>query len=106
MLLKFKNMARACGITLTNPWLIAFLIFLVLLGLVYSMPTFAADELEGVMKEVKLNFGKDSTAVKLLCAAEIIVGGYTWHKTKNPAAVTGVVILSLFMNYALGKWVG
>lgn len=77
-------------------------------GLCYSIPSFATstDQLAGVMDEVKANFGKDSTAVKLLYASEIIVGGYTWHKTKNPAAVTGVVILSLFMNFALGKWIG
>jgi type IV conjugative transfer system pilin TraA len=72
----------------------------------YSELSFAADQLAGVMDEVRSNFGKDSTAVKLLYGAEIIAGGYTWHKTKNPAAVTGVVVLSLFMNYALGKWIG
>jgi type IV conjugative transfer system pilin TraA len=74
--------------------------------LFYSGSAFAVDQLAGVMDEVKANFGKDSTAVKLLYGAEIIAGGYMWHKTKNPMAVTGVVILSLFMNYALGKWIG
>lgn len=88
--------------------ILLWLISLSLIGyfIFYSSAILAADELAGVMNEVKANFGKDSTAVKLMYAAEIIVGGYTWHKTKNPGAVTGVVVLSLFMNYALGKWVG
>jgi len=72
----------------------------------YSGAAFAGDELAGVLDEVKANFGKDSAAVTLLYGAEIIAGGYAWHKTKNPAAVTGIVILSLFMNFALGKWIG
>ena len=95
-----------CNVISNNPWCVAVLTCLVFFGLCYSISAFAADELAGVMGEVRANFGKDSTAVKLLYGAEIIAGGYAWHKTKNPAAVTGVVVLSLFMNYALNKWIG
>jgi TraA. len=107
MEIKTKDLIkRYCNVVLSNPWCIAILTCLALFGLCYSMSVFADDALAGVMTEVKANFGKDSTAVKLLYGAEIIAGGYAWHKTKNPAAVTGVVVLSLFMNYALGKWIG
>ncbi len=76
-----------------------------LMGLSFSTTAFGADELLAVMTSVKENFGAGSTFIKIMYLAEIIVGGYTWHKTKNPAAVIGIVVLALFVNFALGHWV-
>lgn len=72
----------------------------------YPFTAFAdGDELSGVMTSVKSNFGTDSTFIKLLYLAEVIVGVYTYHKTKNIPVLLGIVIVSLFLNFALGHWV-
>lgn len=75
-------------------------------GMVFTDVVLAADELLGVIDPVKTNFGTGSTFVKLLYVAEIIAGGYAWHKTKSPAAIIGIVVLAIFMTYALGHWLG
>lgn len=96
------------NIKLKNRWLNPALIIFTLLGFLsfsYSTSIFAGDELAGVMDSVKLNFGPGSAFLKLLYAAEIIAGGYAWHKTKHPSAVIGIVILALFMTFALSHWV-
>ncbi len=78
---------------------------LVLFGAFYVQPiVLAADELAGILTPVKTNFGTGSTFVKLLYVAEIIAGGYGWYKTKSPAAISGIVVLALFMTYALDHW--
>ncbi len=80
-------------------------VFLGVLGFSCSASVFAADELVGVMSSVKDNFGTGSAFIKLLYASEIVAGGYAWHKTKHPSAVIGIVILALFMTFALAHWV-
>jgi hypothetical protein len=100
--MQYKN------IKLKNRWLnpvLVFFTFLGILGFSYSTSIFAVDELVGVMTSVKENFGAGSAFLKLLYAAEIIAGGYAWHKTKHPSAVIGIVILALFMTFALSHWV-
>jgi type IV conjugative transfer system pilin TraA len=77
-----------------------------ILGYFYSISAYAdSDELSGVMSSVKSNFGTDSTFIHLLYLAEVVVGVYTYHKTKNIPVLLGIVIISLFLNYALGHWV-
>lgn len=72
----------------------------------YTLPALADDdELSGVMDTVKLTFGAQSTFIKLLYLLEIVVGVYTYHKTKNLAAMLGIVFISTFLTYALGHWV-
>lgn len=63
------------------------------------------DDLSGVMDSVSKTFGLDSTFMKLLYLLEIIVGIYTYHKTKNFAALLGIIFISVFANYALPHWV-
>jgi type IV conjugative transfer system pilin TraA len=73
------------------------------LWLFCSLTTYAGtsdDQLSGMLDSVKDNFGKDSTFIKLLYLAEVIVGVYTYHKTKNIPVLLGIVIISLFLNYA------
>lgn len=74
-------------------------------GICYSLSVLASDDLSGVMESVKSDFGESSTFIKLLYLLEIIVGVYTYHKTKNIAAMLGIVIISIFMTYALSHWV-
>jgi hypothetical protein len=96
------------NIKLKNRWLNPALIIFASLGFLsfsYSTSIFAVDELVGVMTSVNENFGAGSAFIKLLYAAEIIAGGYAWHKTKHPSAVIGIVVLALFMTFALGHWV-
>lgn len=81
------------------------LFFLAIIGCLSCNSILAADELSGIMTSARENFGAGSTFIKLLYGAEIIAGGYAWHKTKHPSAVIGIVILTLFMTYALGHWV-
>ena len=97
-----------CNTILKKKWINSNLMFVVLLGfLSFSCSTaiFAVDELSGVMTSVKDNFGSGSAFLKLLYTAEIIAGGYAWHKTKHPSAVIGIVVLALFMTFALSHWV-
>ena len=78
--------------------------FLLIFVVFYSASIFAADELATVMTGAKENFGADSSFTKLMYAAEIIAGGYAWHKTKHPSAVIGIVVLTMFMTFALNHW--
>jgi type IV conjugative transfer system pilin TraA len=72
----------------------------------YSLPALARDDdLAGVMGSVRDTFGMDSTFIKLLYLLEIIVGVYTYHKTKNIAAMLGIIFISVFLTYALPHWV-
>ena len=80
------------------------LIFLLIFLVFYSVSIFAADELATVMAGAKENFGVDSSFTKLMYAAEIIAGGYAWHKTKHPSAIIGIVVLAMFMTFALGHF--
>jgi hypothetical protein len=102
--MQYKSIKRRSNTALKNKWFKPILGFLVFLGFFCSGSAFA-DELKGVMDSVKENFGTDSTFIKLLYAAEIVAGGYAWHKTKHPSAVIGIVILTLFMTFALTHWV-
>lgn len=80
--------------------------FFVFTWLLYPVFTFAdADDLSGVMTSVKSDFGTGSTFIKLLYLAEIIACVYGYHKTKNIAILMGIVVVSLFLNFALGHWV-
>ena len=81
------------------------IIFLLLFGAFYSASIFAADELATVMGAAKDNFGADSSFLKLMYGAEVIAGGYAWHKTKHPSAVIGIVVLAMFMTFALKQFV-
>ena len=103
--MRYKNIKHYGNELLKSKWRpsLVFLAFLGVLGFSYSV--FAADELAGVMASVKENFGAGSAFLKLLYAAEIIAGGYAWHKTKHPSAVIGIVVLALFMTFALSHWV-
>jgi len=92
------------GIT-KNKRLKTALAFLLFLGAFYSLSVFAADELATVMASAKENFGADSSFLKLMYGAEVIAGGYAWHKTKHPSAVIGIVVLAMFMTFALGHFV-
>ncbi|OGT07997.1 MAG: hypothetical protein A2X78_00785 [Gammaproteobacteria bacterium GWE2_37_16] len=72
----------------------------------YTLPALADDDdLKGVMEGVKATFGADSTFIKLLYLLEIVVGVYTYHKTKNLAAMLGIIFISTFLTYALPHWV-
>ena len=72
----------------------------------YTLPALADDDdLKGVMEGVKATFGADSTFIKLLYLLEIVVGVYTYHKTKNLAAMLGIIFVSTFLTYALPHWV-
>ena len=79
--------------------------FLLLFGVLCTASIFAADELATVMATAKENFGADSSFIKLLYGAEVVAGGYAWHKTKHPSAVIGIVVLTMFMTFALKHWV-
>lgn len=72
----------------------------------YGLLAFADDDnLQGVMESVKGTFGIDSSFVKLLYLLEIVAGVYTYHKTKNIAAMLGIIFVSTFLTYALPHWV-
>lgn len=96
-----KSHAMRSNSNITVPLLCLCTVF----SLVLSPVSFGADELSSVMNTVKENFGANSTFIKILYVAEIIVGGYTWHKTKSPAAIIGIVVLAVFVNFAFGHWV-
>ncbi|EKE01122.1 MAG: hypothetical protein ACD_21C00209G0006 [uncultured bacterium] len=110
--MQYKNIKHYCSVALKNkcfkphfnPALIGF-VFLAAVGFSCSTSVFAADELAGAMSSVRDNFGANSVFIKLLYASEIVAGGYAWHKTKHPSAVIGIVVLALFMTFALAHWV-
>lgn len=104
MLLK-NIQSNVCG-SASKVWIKSACSVLAIAGICYAGSVFAAgDELAEVMTSVKSNFGSDSTFIKLMYVAEIIAGGYAWHKTKHPSAVIGIVVLALFMTFALQHWV-
>jgi len=96
---------KVCPVVLKSSYMLPVIGVFALMGLGFSTAAFGVDHLATVMTSVKENFGADSTFIKIMYLAEIIVGGYTWHKTKNPAAVIGIVILAIFVNFAITKWV-
>ena len=100
-----KTIKRCCCSTSSNTWIKFIFKFLILSSVCYAASIFAADELQGVLESAKSNFGTNSTFIKLMYGAEIIAGGYAWHKTKHPSAVIGIVVLALFMTFALNHWV-
>jgi hypothetical protein len=103
----YNKIKKSCAKVVKPRFMLPLLGLLALLDITFFTTSLAAvDELSGVMEAVKTNFGAGSTFVKLLYVAEIFAGGYAWHKTKSPAAVIGIVVLAVFMNYALGHWIG
>lgn len=103
--MQYKKIKHCSNSVLKSQQFSSVLVLLTIFAVLCSDSVFAADELSGVMTSVKENFGAGSTFIKLLYGAEIVAGGYAWHKTKHPSAVIGIVILTLFMTYALGHWV-
>jgi type IV conjugative transfer system pilin TraA len=81
------------------------LVIAAFIGAIYSFPIFADDDLSGVMENVQKDFGKDSTFIKLLYLAEIIAAVYAYHKTKNIAVLIGILVISIFLTFALTHWV-
>lgn len=101
-----KTIKRCCYGASSNIWIKFIFKFVILSSVCYAASIFAAgDELADVMTSAKSNFGAGSTFIKLMYGAEIIAGGYAWHKTKHPSAVIGIVVLALFMTFALNHWV-
>lgn len=95
---------KICTAVLRSPYMLP-AVGTFALGLGFSTTAFGVDELSGVMTSVKDNFGADSAFIKIMYIAEIIVGGYTWHKTKSPAAIIGIVVLAIFVNFAFNHWI-
>jgi len=80
--------------------------FIVGLNFLFSLPAFAdSDDLSDVMSSVKSDFGTNSTFIKLLYLLEIIAAVYGYHKSKNIGVLIGIVVISIFINFALGHWV-
>jgi hypothetical protein len=69
-------------------------------------PAFAdgVDALKDLGEAVDANFGTSSTFMKLLYTIEVFGSAYAYIKTKNLALLSGVVVLSLFVNFALQHW--
>ena len=92
-----------------NKWFNPILVCLAFLGFFCVTSAFALDpatgDLKGIMTDAKENFGSNSALIRLFYAAEIIAGAYAWHKSKHPSAVIGIVVLALFVTYALKTWV-
>ncbi|MBU0744929.1 MAG: hypothetical protein KKE11_06145 [Gammaproteobacteria bacterium] len=105
--MKHKKVKKHFDNILKSKSLNSGLIFLIIYGIASLTPASAAepDQLATVMDSVRNNFGVESAFIKILYAAEIIAGGYAWHKTKHPSAVIGIVILALFMTFALKRWI-
>lgn len=78
----------------------------VILNLFYTLPASAAtDDLSNVMTSVQSDFGTGSTFIKIMYLLEIIVAVYGYHKSKNIGVLVGIVVISIFLNFALGHWV-
>ena len=85
------------------------LIATVLLGLTGSTAIFAddgGDLLSSALPQIKANFGLGSVFIKGLYLLEIYYGWRKWRETHNPWAVGGIVLVALYLTYAIGKWVG
>ena len=78
-------------------------------GLVFALATsvvFADDDLSGALTAIKTNFGIGSVFIKALYLIEIYYGWQRWKETHNPLAVGGIVLIAMYLTYAIGKWVG
>ena len=85
-------------------FILVFLAF-IMINIFYSLPAEAADDLSNVMTSVQSDFGTGSTFIKIMYLLEIIAAVYGYHKTKNIGVLAGIVIISIFLNFALGHWV-
>ena len=76
-----------------------------LISLLHVGQAIADDDLSGVKTSMQGDFGKDSTFVGAMYLVEIVMAGVTYIKSKNMMALIGVVLLSIFVNWAMGKYV-
>ncbi|EKE00612.1 MAG: hypothetical protein ACD_21C00314G0001 [uncultured bacterium] len=71
----------------------------------YSTSVFAEDLLSAALPDIKANFGLGSVFIKGLYLLEIYYGWRKWRETHNVWAVGGILLVALYMTYAIGKWV-
>jgi len=102
---KIKSCFKKVNNTLAKSVMKVNLAIAIFIGFIYSFPVFADDDLSGVMEDVQKDFGSNSTFVKLLYLAEIIAAVYAYHKTKNIAVLIGILVISIFLTFALTHWV-
>lgn len=91
-----------------NRWFNSILIYLTCFGLLsffYTPSAFAEDLLSGALTDIKANFGLSSVFIKVLYLMEIYYGWRKYRETHNPFAVGSVVLVALYLTYAIGKWV-
>jgi len=76
------------------------------LCLFYLKPVFAdGDPLSGLMTTLQATFGTSSTFVHVLYLAEVVTGIVGFIKSKHPYSFVGIVLVTLFMTFALNTWV-
>ncbi len=75
--------------------------FVYLLSVIHPVFAGGGDVLEGISNSVSGTFGSGSTFIKLLYMGEIFASAVVYVKTKNLLVLAGIVILSLFLNFAL-----
>lgn len=63
------------------------------------------DDLQGVTNSLKSDFGKGSTFVTILYLVEIVAAIMAYIKTKNLITLSGVIVISIFINFAIPHWV-
>ncbi len=102
---KMKSYFKKANNTLAKSVMKVNLAIAIFTGFIYSFPIFADDDLKDIMGPVKDNFGTGSNFIKLVYLAEIMASIYAYHKTKNVAVFVGVLVISIFLTYALGHWV-
>jgi len=102
---KMKSCFKKVNNTLAKSTMKVSLAIAIFIGFIYSFPVLADDDLSGVMDNVKSDFGTTSTFIKLLYLAEILASIYAYHKTKNIAVLLGILVISIFLTFALTHWV-
>ena len=103
-----KNYRYHNSSTPKNKWFNSVLIYLTLFGsfvVFYSTSVFAEDLLSTALPDIKANFGLGSVFIKGLYLLEIYYGWRKWRETHNVWAVGGILLVALYMTYAIGKWV-
>jgi len=66
---------------------------------------FGADELAGILPDVKDTFGPGSTGIKLIYALEALSAIYFYHKNKNLAVFAGIPAIAIISTYLLNHYV-
>lgn len=103
--MQHENIRHCFNIVLKSKWFNSILIFLALTGIFCSTSVFAEDLLAGIKEPLRENFGSGSYIVKIIYLICILSSAYAYVETHNIKLAGKILVVSLFITFALSHWV-